>query len=196
MSARSVVKTSFMSAGMQEYAIIAAQDAIANFTTEQEIASSIKSKFEQQFPSTWVEFENWTDLFYKYIIPFVLLTRYSNNGCDWSQLHALHTHVLIHSYHLYAMHYSNQMISSSKQLNCSSKLFPWMLILSWLSWNVNDELSSLKIFPLPYFHHYFNIAMQFSDATNSRTTYWLNFRPSHLSLSTYFTNFRPVYSFI
>ena len=41
-----------MSAAMQEAAINAAQDAIANFTTEQEIASSIKSKFEQQFPST------------------------------------------------------------------------------------------------------------------------------------------------
>lgn len=54
MSARSVVKTSFMSASMQEFAINAAQDAIANFTTEQEIASSIKSKFEQQFPSTLV----------------------------------------------------------------------------------------------------------------------------------------------
>jgi hypothetical protein len=52
MSARSVVKTSFMSPAMQEFAITAAQDAIANFTTEQEIASSIKSKFEQQFPST------------------------------------------------------------------------------------------------------------------------------------------------
>lgn len=43
-----------MSAVMQEAAINAAQDAIANFTTEQEIASSIKSKFEQQFPSTYV----------------------------------------------------------------------------------------------------------------------------------------------
>ena len=28
------------------------QDAIANFTTEQEIASSIKARFVQQFPST------------------------------------------------------------------------------------------------------------------------------------------------
>ena len=71
MSARSVVKTSFMSAGMQEYAIIAAQDAIANFTTEQEIASSIKSKFEQQFPSTWVEFENWLDLFNKHTLSYL-----------------------------------------------------------------------------------------------------------------------------
>ena len=52
MSARSVVKTSCMSAGMQEFAITVAQDAIANFTTEQEIASSIKSKFERQYPST------------------------------------------------------------------------------------------------------------------------------------------------
>ena len=41
-----------MSAAMQEAAITAAQDAIANLTTEQEIASSIKSKFEKQFPST------------------------------------------------------------------------------------------------------------------------------------------------
>ena len=53
MSARPVVKSSFMTPAMQEAAIIAAQDAIANFTTEQEIASSIKTKFEQQFPSTW-----------------------------------------------------------------------------------------------------------------------------------------------
>lgn len=52
MSARPVVKTSFMNASMQEAAIIAAQDAIANYTTEQEIASSIKAKFESQFPST------------------------------------------------------------------------------------------------------------------------------------------------
>jgi hypothetical protein len=28
------------------------QDAIANFTTEQEIAASIKSKFEAQYPAT------------------------------------------------------------------------------------------------------------------------------------------------
>ncbi len=59
-----------MSQAMQEFAIMAAQvrnikfawkmlikvllqqDAIANFTTEQEIASSIKAKFEQQYPST------------------------------------------------------------------------------------------------------------------------------------------------
>lgn len=54
MSARPVVKTSSMSQVMQEAAIIAAQDAIANFTTEQDIASSIKAKFEQQFPSTYV----------------------------------------------------------------------------------------------------------------------------------------------
>ena len=52
MSARPVVKTSTMNAVLQEAAIIAAQDAIANFTTEQEIASAIKAKFEQQFPST------------------------------------------------------------------------------------------------------------------------------------------------
>ena len=52
MSARPVVKTSTMSASMQEAAIIAAQDSIANFTTEQEIAAAIKAKFEQQFPST------------------------------------------------------------------------------------------------------------------------------------------------
>jgi hypothetical protein len=28
------------------------QDAIANFTTENEIAASIKQRFEQQYPST------------------------------------------------------------------------------------------------------------------------------------------------
>ena len=50
--ARPVVKSSFMSGGMQEYAIVAAQEAIANFTTEQEIAASIKAKFESQYPST------------------------------------------------------------------------------------------------------------------------------------------------
>lgn len=54
MSARPVVKTSTMNGVMQEAAIMAAQDAIANFTTEQEIASAIKQKFEQQFPSTCV----------------------------------------------------------------------------------------------------------------------------------------------
>eukprot|EP01038_Epipyxis_sp_PR26KG_P005242 gene5242-7287_t len=53
MSARPVVKTTHMNATMQEIAIMAAQDAIANFTTEQEIASAIKAKFEQQFQSTW-----------------------------------------------------------------------------------------------------------------------------------------------
>lgn len=30
------------------------QDAIANFTTEHEIATAIKAKFEQQYPSTCV----------------------------------------------------------------------------------------------------------------------------------------------
>ena len=49
---RPVVKTSTMSAQMQEAAIMVAQDAMANYTTEQEIASAIKAKFEQQFPST------------------------------------------------------------------------------------------------------------------------------------------------
>ena len=53
MSARPVIKTSTMNAAMQEFAITAAQDAIANFTTEQEISSAIKAKFEQQFPSTY-----------------------------------------------------------------------------------------------------------------------------------------------
>ncbi len=53
MSARPVVKTSMMSGPMQEAAIIAAQDAINNYTTEQEIASAIKAQFEQQFPSVW-----------------------------------------------------------------------------------------------------------------------------------------------
>jgi hypothetical protein len=52
MSARPVVKTSSMNAAMQEFAITAAQDAIANYTTEQEIASAIKGKFELQYPST------------------------------------------------------------------------------------------------------------------------------------------------
>ena len=43
-----------MSQGMQEAAILAAQEAISNsnYTTEQEIASAIKTKFEKQFPST------------------------------------------------------------------------------------------------------------------------------------------------
>jgi dynein light chain LC8-type len=53
MSARPVVKTSFMPANMQEFAILAAQDAINNFTTEQEVSSAIKEKFETQFPSVW-----------------------------------------------------------------------------------------------------------------------------------------------
>lgn len=38
---------------MQEFAIMAAQDAIANHTTENEIAAAVKQKFEQQYPSTW-----------------------------------------------------------------------------------------------------------------------------------------------
>lgn len=74
MSARPVVKTSHMNQAMQEFAINAAQvsfqlyqflffyimatiivgqDAIANFTTEHEIATAIKAKFEQQYPSTY-----------------------------------------------------------------------------------------------------------------------------------------------
>jgi dynein light chain LC8-type len=38
---------------MQEFVVSAAQDAIMNWTTEQEIASAIKSKMENEFPSTW-----------------------------------------------------------------------------------------------------------------------------------------------
>ena len=53
MSARPVVKTSTMDAPMQEAAILAAQDAINNFTTEQEIAAAIKAKLNTQYPSTW-----------------------------------------------------------------------------------------------------------------------------------------------
>lgn len=43
---------SFLPTGLIFAAFRAPQDAIANFTTEHEIASSIKAKFEQQFPST------------------------------------------------------------------------------------------------------------------------------------------------
>jgi dynein light chain LC8-type len=53
MSARPVVKTSTMIPSMQEFAIMAAQDAIANYTTENDIASAVKAKFETSFPSTW-----------------------------------------------------------------------------------------------------------------------------------------------
>jgi dynein light chain LC8-type len=53
MSARPVVKMSSMPGPMQEFAISVSQDAISNFTTEQEIASAIKSKFEQQYQLTW-----------------------------------------------------------------------------------------------------------------------------------------------
>jgi dynein light chain LC8-type len=53
MSARPVVKTSMMPQAMQEFAIITAQDAINSYVTEQEIASAIKAKFEQEFPSVW-----------------------------------------------------------------------------------------------------------------------------------------------
>lgn len=42
-----------MSQSMQEFAITTAQEAIANFTTEQEIASAIKARFEQQYPSVY-----------------------------------------------------------------------------------------------------------------------------------------------
>ena len=42
----------FFSNQLSEAAIAAAQDAIANYTTEQEIASAIKAKLELQFPST------------------------------------------------------------------------------------------------------------------------------------------------
>ncbi len=52
MSARPVVKTSSMNSQMQDFAIVAAQDAIVNCTTEQEIASAVKAKFEQQYPAT------------------------------------------------------------------------------------------------------------------------------------------------
>jgi hypothetical protein len=52
MSARAVVKAKFMSEDMEQAAVGAAQEAIANFTTEQEIASAIKASFEQRYPST------------------------------------------------------------------------------------------------------------------------------------------------
>ena len=39
---------------LSEAAIAAAQDAIANYTTEHEIASAIKAKLDLQFPSTYV----------------------------------------------------------------------------------------------------------------------------------------------
>jgi hypothetical protein len=51
MSARPVVKTSYMNVQMQEFAIQTAQEAILKFTTEQEIASAIKESFEAQYPS-------------------------------------------------------------------------------------------------------------------------------------------------
>ena len=54
-SARPVVKSSTMPGAMQEFAIIAAQEAIAAFATEQEIASSIKAKFESQYPAVYVD---------------------------------------------------------------------------------------------------------------------------------------------
>jgi len=53
-TARPVVKASTMPGAMQEFAIIAAQEAIAAFATEQEIASSIKAKIEQQYPAVYV----------------------------------------------------------------------------------------------------------------------------------------------
>mmetsp|Transcript_11553 Transcript_11553/g.10475 ORF Transcript_11553/g.10475 Transcript_11553/m.10475 type:complete len:89 (+) Transcript_11553:31-297(+) len=53
MSAKPVVKSSFMHPDMQDYAISTAQDAITNYTTEQEIASAIKTQFELKYPSTW-----------------------------------------------------------------------------------------------------------------------------------------------
>lgn len=59
-SARPVVKSSTMPGAMQEFAIIAAQEAIAAFATEQEIASSIKAKFEQQYPAVYVHVANFT----------------------------------------------------------------------------------------------------------------------------------------
>jgi len=53
MSARPVVKTTMMIPSMQEYAIASAQEAITNYTTENEIATAIKIKFENQYPATW-----------------------------------------------------------------------------------------------------------------------------------------------
>jgi len=52
MSARPVVKTTMMIPSMQEYAIASAQEAIINYTTENEIATAIKIKFENQYPAT------------------------------------------------------------------------------------------------------------------------------------------------
>ena len=52
MSARPVVKTTMMIPSMQEYAIASAQEAITNYTTENEIAAAIKTKFENQYPAT------------------------------------------------------------------------------------------------------------------------------------------------
>jgi hypothetical protein len=46
-----VIKNSSMSSYMQEVAITVAQDAISTYTTEQEIATAIKNKFEKEYPS-------------------------------------------------------------------------------------------------------------------------------------------------
>ena len=45
--ARPVIKSSTMLPEMQEYAIGVAQDAIAGYNTEQEIANAIKTSFEK-----------------------------------------------------------------------------------------------------------------------------------------------------
>ena len=51
MSARAVVKSTTMPHNMQDAAILIAQDAILNHSTESEIASEIKKKFEQTYGS-------------------------------------------------------------------------------------------------------------------------------------------------
>jgi len=53
MSAKPVVKVSTMKQEMQDMGIMAGQDAISNFTTEQEIATAIKKQFEGKYQSVW-----------------------------------------------------------------------------------------------------------------------------------------------
>ena len=75
-------------------------------------------------------------------------------------------------------------VTFSKQLNSFSKLFPSMPIPLWISVNMNDGQRSSNIDLLSYVSNSFKIATLNIYAANSRPTYQLNFRPSHISFST------------
>ena len=149
MSARSVVKTSYMNASMQEFAINAAQDAIANFTTEQEIASSIKLKFEHQFPSTWVKYW-WFSFLFIWKLPILLMGLLEigtivkisqkecimnpENPCFWRSYFQIAEYLSPLSL-LQSCKYSTNFIIVVKLLHIISPIFSYSNFFSYYRWH-------------------------------------------------------------